>query len=79
VAISRTAAMFFGDHVAAFDNIGHALRSGGRLVLVTWQPCPATSGSARSPAPWPRDETSRPRRPMRARSPSPTPTASTPF
>ncbi|MGH9274868.1 MAG: class I SAM-dependent methyltransferase [Acidimicrobiales bacterium] len=38
VAISRTAAMFFGDHVAAFDNIGRALRSGGRLVLVTWQP-----------------------------------------
>ena len=37
VAISRTAAMFFGDHVAAFANIGRALRSGGRLVLVTWQ------------------------------------------
>jgi SAM-dependent methyltransferase len=40
VAISRTAAMFFGDHVAAFSNIGRALRSGGRLVLVTWQPLP---------------------------------------
>lgn len=40
VAISRTAAMFFGDHVAAFTNIGSALRSGGRLVLVTWQPLP---------------------------------------
>ena len=38
VAISRTAAMFFGDHAAAFANIGRALRSGGRLVLVTWQP-----------------------------------------
>jgi SAM-dependent methyltransferase len=38
VAISRTAAMFFGDHAAAFGNIGRALRSGGRLVLVTWQP-----------------------------------------
>jgi SAM-dependent methyltransferase len=38
VAISRTAAMFFGDHVAAFSNIGRALRAGGRLVLVTWQP-----------------------------------------
>ena len=37
VAISRTAAMFFGDHVAAFSNIGRALRAGGRLVLVTWQ------------------------------------------
>lgn len=40
VAISRTAAMFFGDHVAAFRNIGSALRSGGRIVLVTWQPLP---------------------------------------
>jgi SAM-dependent methyltransferase len=40
VAISRTAAMFFGDHVAAFTNIGRALRPGGRLVLVTWQPLP---------------------------------------
>jgi SAM-dependent methyltransferase len=40
VAISRTAAMFFGDHVAAFSNIRRALRSGGRLVLVTWQPLP---------------------------------------
>jgi len=41
VAISRTAAMFFGDHVAAFRNLGRALRPGGRLVLVTWQPLPA--------------------------------------
>lgn len=38
VAISRCAAMFFGDHVAALRNIGSALRMGGRLVLVTWQP-----------------------------------------
>ena len=38
VVISCTAAMFFGDHVAAFRNIGRALRPGGRLVLVTWQP-----------------------------------------
>lgn len=38
VAISRTAAMFFGDHVAALRNIGGALRPGGRVVLVTWQP-----------------------------------------
>ena len=38
VTISRTAAMFFGDHAAAFNNIGRALRSGGRLALVTWQP-----------------------------------------
>jgi SAM-dependent methyltransferase len=40
VAISRTAAMFFGDHIAAFRNIGRALRRRGRLVLVTWQPLP---------------------------------------
>ena len=38
VAISRTAAMFFGDHLAAFTNIGRALRPGGRLALLTWQP-----------------------------------------
>jgi len=38
VAISRTGAMFFGDAVAAFTNIAHALRPGGRLVLLTWQP-----------------------------------------
>jgi SAM-dependent methyltransferase len=38
VAISRSGAMFFGDLVAAFTNIGRALRSGGRMVLLTWQP-----------------------------------------
>jgi SAM-dependent methyltransferase len=37
VAIGRTSAMFFGDPVAAFTNIGRALRSGGRIVLLTWQ------------------------------------------
>jgi ubiquinone/menaquinone biosynthesis C-methylase UbiE len=37
VAISRTSAMFFGDHVAAFRNIGRAMRPAGRLLLVTWQ------------------------------------------
>ena len=40
VAISRTGAMFFGDQVAAFANIGRALRPSGRLVLLTWQPPP---------------------------------------
>jgi SAM-dependent methyltransferase len=29
--------MFFADPVAAFANIGRALRPGGRLVLLTWQ------------------------------------------
>ena len=38
VAISRTGAMFFGDPVAAFANIARALRPGGRLCLLTWQP-----------------------------------------
>lgn len=38
VAISRTGTMFFGDLVAAFTNIGRALRPGGRLAMVAWQP-----------------------------------------
>jgi SAM-dependent methyltransferase len=38
VAISRTGAMFFGDPVAAFTNIGRALRPGGRLATVAWEP-----------------------------------------
>lgn len=37
VAISRHGSMFFDDPVAAFANIGRALRPGGRLVLLTWQ------------------------------------------
>ena len=37
VAVSRTGAMFFGDPVAAFDNIARALRPGGRLCLLGWQ------------------------------------------
>lgn len=38
VVISRTGAMFFADHAAAFANIARALRPGGRLVLLNWQP-----------------------------------------
>jgi SAM-dependent methyltransferase len=38
IAISRNGAMFFGDPEAAFANIARALRPGGRLVLMTWQP-----------------------------------------
>ena len=41
VAIGQTSATFFGDRVAGLANIGRALRPGGRLVLLTWQPLPA--------------------------------------
>lgn len=38
VVISRHGAMFFDDPVAAFANLHAALRPGGRLVLLVWQP-----------------------------------------
>jgi SAM-dependent methyltransferase len=38
VAISRFGAMFFADPVAAFANIGRALRPGGRLAVLAWRP-----------------------------------------
>ncbi|MER5388344.1 class I SAM-dependent methyltransferase [Saccharopolyspora sp. NPDC002686] len=38
VAISRHGVMFFGDPLAAFRNIARAVRPGGRLALLTWQP-----------------------------------------
>jgi SAM-dependent methyltransferase len=37
VAVSVFGAMFFNDPVAAFTNIGRALRPGGRLALLAWQ------------------------------------------
>ena len=37
VAISSFGAMFFGDPVAAFTNIGRGLRPGGRLALLAWR------------------------------------------
>ncbi|HYU67519.1 MAG TPA: methyltransferase domain-containing protein [Jatrophihabitantaceae bacterium] len=37
IAISRFGTMFFADPVAAFTNIGRALRPGGRLVQLVWQ------------------------------------------
>jgi SAM-dependent methyltransferase len=40
LAISRFGGMFFADPVAAFTNIGRALRTGGRLVLLAWQELP---------------------------------------
>jgi SAM-dependent methyltransferase len=38
VALSRHGVMFFGDPHAAFANIARAVRPGGRLALLTWQP-----------------------------------------
>ena len=39
-AISRTGTMFFANPVAAFSNIGRALRPGGRFVQLVWQGMP---------------------------------------
>jgi SAM-dependent methyltransferase len=38
IVISRTGAMFFGRPDAAFANLANALRPGGRLALLCWQP-----------------------------------------
>jgi ubiquinone/menaquinone biosynthesis C-methylase UbiE len=38
LAISRFGTMFFADPVAAFSNVGRALRPGARLVQLVWQP-----------------------------------------
>jgi SAM-dependent methyltransferase len=35
--ISRNGVMFFGDPVAAFANLAHALKPDGRMVLMVWQ------------------------------------------
>jgi SAM-dependent methyltransferase len=37
LAVSRMGCMFFGDPVAAFGNIGRALKPDGRLALTVWQ------------------------------------------
>ena len=37
LALSRVGTMFFDDPVAAFANIGRALRPVGRLVMMVWQ------------------------------------------
>ena len=37
IAMSSFGAMFFSDPVAAFTNIGHAVRPGGRLALLAWR------------------------------------------
>jgi SAM-dependent methyltransferase len=38
LALSRFGVMFFGDPVAAFRNVRHALRPSGRLAFVCWAP-----------------------------------------
>ncbi|MGO1052022.1 class I SAM-dependent methyltransferase [Crossiella sp. CA198] len=38
--VSRHGAMFFGDAPAAFANLARALRPGGLLTLLSWQPMP---------------------------------------
>jgi SAM-dependent methyltransferase len=38
LVISRMGSMFFGDPHAAFTNLARALRPGGRMTLLTWQP-----------------------------------------
>ncbi len=37
LALSRFGTMFFDDPVAAFGNVGRALRPAGRLVMMVWQ------------------------------------------
>ena len=37
LCISRFGTMFFTDPIAAFANIGRAMRAGARLVLLVWQ------------------------------------------
>ncbi|WP_328320680.1 class I SAM-dependent methyltransferase [Kribbella sp. NBC_00382] len=37
VVLSRTGSMFFADQVAAFTNLGRAMRPGGRLALLSWR------------------------------------------
>ena len=37
LAVSRFGSMFFADPLAAFGNVGQALRPAGRLVMMVWQ------------------------------------------
>ncbi len=50
-AVSRGGVMFFADPVAAFANIGRALRPGGRLAFISPQPPSPDGDSARVFAP----------------------------
>lgn len=40
VVLSRTGVMFFADPPAAFANLARAVRPGGRMLLLVWQPVP---------------------------------------
>ena len=40
IAISRFGVMFFADPVAAFTNIGRALKPGGRIAWIIWRSLP---------------------------------------
>ena len=44
LVISQFGLMFFDDPVRAFTNMKRALRPGGRVVFVSWQGSPPTSG-----------------------------------
>ena len=48
--ISRFGTMFFTDPVAAFTNIGRALRPGARLVQLVWQAHDRQEWTRRHPA-----------------------------
>lgn len=45
IAVSRHGTMFFENPHAAFTNIAQALRPGGRLVQLVWQPLEHSCGS----------------------------------
>ena len=49
VVISRFGAMFFADPVAAFANVGDAMRPGGRVALIAWQELPPRRRRLRLP------------------------------
>ena len=50
VGLSRFGTMFFADPVAAFTNIGRALRPGARLVQLVWQAYDRQEWTSRDPA-----------------------------
>jgi SAM-dependent methyltransferase len=52
LCISRFGAMFFSDPAAAFTNIGQAVRSGARLVLLVWQDHDRNEWATATPSPW---------------------------